>query len=227
MWTVNEFLSIRKSQKTKQNFRCTLVALGSFARKRNWLTYGEPTAFESSDKPIVKTAEHSIDTPEVLTSLLQEAEKSAPHLIRWLVIGAFAGVRAAERSRLMEEDIYLTEGCIILGTRVTKTSRRRVVKIPPNLQEWLSKYAAHPLVPYPDPSRIYKEIKKLESRAGVTLAKNGLRASAASYLLLVTENAASTALQLGHSAQELETVYYQPCLREKALQWFAIKPLDK
>ena len=224
---VNAFLGKLASTKTRLNFRCTLVALGNFAKKRGWLAYGMPTAFESSDKPIVKNLEHPIDDPEVLSRLLYEAEISAPNMVRWLVIGAFAGVRAAERGRLTEDNIFIDSGCIILGTNVTKTARRRVVNMTDNLREWLEKYKDQPLVPHADPSRIYKDLKVLEKRAGVKLAKNGLRASAASYLLLVTENAASTAMQLGHSVQELESVYYQPSLKEKALQWFAIKPLDK
>lgn len=221
---VNGFLAGVKSPKTRLNMRGSLIALGNYAKKQGWLPYAAPTAFESSDRPIVKAKEHEIFTPEELTALLRTAEAEFPQLIPWLVLGAFAGIRAAERARLSWDDIDLANKVIILGPSITKTARRRIVDISDNLAAWLAAYRGKPITPVKDPTGLYILVRALADKAGVEWKNNALRASCATFHLLRSENAGKTALQLGHSVRELETVYFRPSLRSAAEQWFAITP---
>lgn len=224
---VNDFLEKVGEPKTQLNFRGSLIALGNFARKQGWLPYGLPTAFESSERPIVKVKEHSVYTPEEMTALLREAEKSEPRLIPWLVLGAFAGIRASERARMSWRHVDFVHRTIILGTEITKTSTRRPIDIPDNLFEWLEQYKGQPILPIKDPAGLYIQIRALADRAKIPWKKNALRASAASYHLMKFENPGKTSLQMGHSEKELKSVYFQPALKPLVDAWWSIRPCKK
>jgi integrase len=64
-----------------------------------------------------------------------------PKLIPPLVIGAFAGLRASEVLRLDWQDVDLVRGLIHVASHKTKTARRRLVTIEPNLAAWLAPFA--------------------------------------------------------------------------------------
>lgn len=220
------FLDRIKNPRTRLNVRGSIISLGNYAKKQQWLPHGVPSAFDNSDRPIVKTPEHAVYTPDELAAILAEAEKSAPKLIPWIVLGAFAGIRAAERARMSWNLIDLTHRTIILGTHITKTAMRRPVEISDNLAAWLTKYKDQPILPIKDPTGLYIAIRDLAKRAGVPWKKNALRASAATYHLLKYENPGKTSLHMGHSERELKTVYFQPALRPYVEAWWSIMPSE-
>lgn len=221
---VNYFLEKFESPKTRLNFRTTLVALGNFAKKRNWLPWNEQTAFEASDRPIVKTKEHAILKPDSFEKIIRCAAEIEPGLVPWLALGAFAGIRSAERARMDWGCVDFENKVIILGTSITKTSRRRVIFMSPNLIAWLEKFRGFEIAFYPDSTRLYRALKRVLDACGEVMPDNALRASAASYKLMNSMNMAATAIELGHSVQELETVYFNPALRADAEKWFGIFP---
>jgi integrase len=65
-------------------------------------------------------------------------EKSPAELLPMFAIGAFA-----ELVRLEWNDIDLRRGFINMPANKSKTARRRLIKMAPNLQAWLSPYVHH------------------------------------------------------------------------------------
>ena len=59
-----------------------------------------------------------------------------------LAIGAFAGLRDAEIKRLDWSEIDLRRGFIEVTANKAKTARRRIIRIQPNLAQWLAPYGA-------------------------------------------------------------------------------------
>jgi integrase len=228
---VNNFLQTCVSPKTRKTVRGSLVTLGEYCRRQGWLAYDVPTVFERSDCPIVKRKEHGIYTPEEMTKILHTAEEHDPSLIPWLVLGAFCGMRAAERDRITWDSINFETRSILLSTDVTKTAKRRLVNMSDNTVAWLTAYRDQPLnfveAKVTDVQIWYIRLRKILLLAGVPRVKNGLRASAASYHLMLHEHAGKTSLQMGHSISELETTYFQPTLQSAAKSWFDILPSKK
>jgi hypothetical protein len=116
---------------------------------------------------------------------------------------------------------------LILGSKITKTSRRRVVNLSENALAWLLAFRDQPLSPRKTATDTYRTLQRLVEKAGIIFPSNALRASAATYLLMKSENAGSASLQLGHSIRELETVYFRPSLKAVAEKWFEIYPSPK
>ncbi len=220
----NAFLLSIPHPKTRKNLRGTLVSLGEFGKKRGWLPWAAPTVFELTDSPVVKTKEHDIFQPAEIKKILDYTSKHHPHIVPWLALGAFAGIRAAERFRLSWDDIDFEHKVVTLGTAITKTARRRVVDMPDNLIAWLKAHRQYPICPPEHEVRLYEILNDISDKVGVGWIPNGLRASAASYHLMRFENAPKTSLQLGHSVRELETVYYRPALKSQAEAWYSVTP---
>jgi len=79
-----------------------------------------------------------IFTPDEMRQLLSAAHEHVPDVLGFLAIGAFAGLRMAEIERLMWSDIELDGGFVHVGAKKAKSARRRLVKIEPNLRQWLN-----------------------------------------------------------------------------------------
>ncbi|MGH8018165.1 MAG: hypothetical protein ACREIA_07715 [Opitutaceae bacterium] len=80
----------------------------------------------------------AIFTPKELAALLDAATQE---VLPVLVIGAFAGLRQAEIFWLDWKEIDLARGFIEVTAMKSKTARRRLVKIEPNLRAWLTPMA--------------------------------------------------------------------------------------
>src|SRR6476646_6263828 len=76
-------------------------------------------------------------------------ENALPPVVPYIAIGAFAGLRAAEIERLDWNEIDLASGLIEVTAKNSKTAKRRLVKILPNLSAWLQTAAKTdgPVVP--------------------------------------------------------------------------------
>lgn len=175
--------------------------------------------------------------PEEMRALLAAAN---PKVVPMLAIGGFAGLREAEVGRLDWRDIRLGEKVIVLGSHITKTSRRRVVEMPNNLVEWLTPHSrAEGRVVAPNARWLVEAARrkagfgkpgtesKAEKSAGIMLRgwpTNALRHSAASYRLASTRDLAATALWLGNSPAVVERHYKSLVTADDAAKWWNIRP---
>lgn len=168
------------SAKTRKNHLITITTLFRWAKTRKYLPFNAPTAAELAERPKVTKSEHEIFTPEELKRILIATPAT---LIPWATIGAFAGLREAERMRLTWDDWKRDHSAIVLGTKVTKTKRRRSVDVPANLDEWLAIFcgaADEPIVPF---YCAHKKTPEIAWTAGVLWKSNALRAGYVSYHL--------------------------------------------
>jgi integrase len=92
--------------------------------------------------PVLRTSRPKLldKAPEIfsvdeLTALLNAASTVAPDVLPMLAIGAFAGLRESEIKRLDWRDIDLRRGYIEVKAEKSKTAKRRIVRIQPNLSE--------------------------------------------------------------------------------------------
>ncbi len=113
-----------------------------------FFAYCERKGFTSGN-PIVKTSkekatgdEIEVFTPGEVRALLTKAsEREETDVLACMAIGAFSGLRKSEIDRLTWEDFRWKEQKIELSRAKTKTARRRLVTIQPNLAKWLEPFA--------------------------------------------------------------------------------------
>jgi integrase len=181
--------------------------------------------------PVLRTAQPKLvdKPPEIfsvdeLAALLGAATARAPDAVPMLAIGAFAGLREAEIKRLDWAEIDQRRGHIEIKSAKSKSARRRIVEMQPNLRDWLRPYARMNGAVVPVNSR--KKLDLVRKAAGlVRWPKNGLRHSFASYRLAATHDAPRVASELGHtSPQMLYSTYRELVLPEEAQRYWKIVP---
>lgn len=210
------------SEGTRFNMAATIKGLYRFAQRRGYVAPGLTTAdrMEEIAKP---KRTPKVFLPSEIEKILTTAEERFPELVAYTAIGAFAGVRAAEITRLRwEEHFNFDENLIVLPCEITKTSRRRVVEMNSTLKAWLLAYRKEsgPVCP----ANPYTVLPKLAEAAEVDWPHNALRHSFVSYELARTQNAAKVAHNCGHSVTVLQTVYKQLVTPRQAVEWFKILP---
>src|SRR4030095_15728136 len=100
----------------------------------------------------------------------------------------------AEIKRLHWGEIDRQRGFIEVKAEKAKTAKRRIIRIQPNLAQWLAPYGAMSGAVVPTNSR--KKLDAVRKAAGLKYwSKNGLRHSFASYRLAATNNAAGVAAE--------------------------------
>ena len=158
-----------------------------------------------------------IFTPEELSKLLGAA---SGHLVAPLAIQAFAGLRTSETLRLHWQNVQ--DSYIHVNAEIAKTSRRRLVKILPNLASWLEVSAKSRGSVWPNGARNYHDAtQELARSVDVEWKHNGLRHSYASYHLAEFANADALALEMGRMVRDH---YREVVTPEAAHRWWAIQP---
>jgi integrase len=193
------------SAQSVNNYRSRIAALFSYGLKRE---YVERNPVSSVDKIKLIDEAPEIFAPEQIQNLLNSAPSD---LLPCLALCAFAGLRTAEMLRMEWDAIDLPRGLINVSASNSKTAKRRLIEIAPNLAEWLSPYVARSGKVYPHSQRWYHHNVDLLRKA-VGLAEwpsNGLRHSFASYHLAKYENAPQLALQMGHTTPRMIFDHYR------------------
>lgn len=142
-----------------------------------------------------------------------------------LAIGFFAGLRTAEIARLDWSEINLKRGFIEVTAENAKSSQRRLVTITPNLRAWLEPHMQRSGLVRLSEMRHKDRFDIARKEAGVQWPSNAARHSFASYHLAVHQDAAATALQLGHTNTSVLFQHYRELATiEDAEAYFAITP---
>ncbi len=200
---------------TRVNYRRVIHNFFSFCAARGYCT-GNPVTQASKVK--VPPKEIGILSPGEAQALLSGCPKE---ILPAVAIGAFAGLRASEIARLDWSSIDLARRFIEVGAKKSKTAQRRLVTISDNLHAWL---ALSPTISGPvrlPPSAYRRRFAKALKTAGFeSWPHNALRHSFASYHLAYHQDAAKTALELGHTESRTLFRHYRELVRSEDAKAF-------
>jgi len=226
--------------RTKNNARGTVGAFFKFCKERGWLQR-DHEGIEFVPKFREKSGDIEIFTTAELSHYLAHAR---PEMIPFLAIGAFAGLRTAEITRLDWSEVHLAERFIEVKAAKAKTASRRIVPISENLAAWLADYAqeAGRVMPFDnvakqigwlvsDVNAAFKAKAKEAGKSPKTAVRfawkhNGLRHSFISYRVAEIQNANQVALEAGNSPAMIFKHYRELVRQAEAKKWFGIFPSD-
>jgi integrase len=216
---VDEWLrSLKVSATTRNNFRRVLIVAFNFAQTGGYCV-GNPAKTSAKAKE-VETAV-GILTVDETTRLLTSAPAT---LLPYVAIGAFAGLRRAELERLEWKEVDFRAGVIEVTASKAKSARRRVVRIMPNLAQWLRPYAKKQGNVIPSEYRELLDVARGAASIGAW-PNNALRHSFASYHLARFKDAAALAHELGHTNATLIYQHYRQVVRPaEAARYWKITP---
>jgi len=145
-----------------------------------------------------------------------------------VAIQALCGLRVAEAARLKWSDVMLSEGgnFVRVSADAAKTSRRRLTPMPDGLAEYLKVARRDEGFVYLAGKGSVDALQKAmvafrRSLVGVAWHRNAMRASALSYRLALTRDAAATAFDMGTGATILMRDYRELTTPSVARDWFA------
>lgn len=159
-------------------------------------------------------------TPDQLRTLFQALPK---RLIPVLALGAFAGVRRSEASRLHWRMVQ--EGHIeVPRTIARKKNKRRLAPYLPVCSAWLESCREREGLIIPHSDR-FNQVTSIAKTVGIDpWPSNVLRHSFISYRLALTKNAHQVAHEAGTSVEKIQSNYDEKATEEDAEKWFAILP---
>ncbi len=197
----------------------------SFCLKRGWVA-ANPLARVGARKVVAKVPR--LLSPDKLRVILDGAPGPLKVI---LAIQALCGLRVAEAARLRWSDVLWTEnGTLIrIGADTAKTSRRRLAPVPEGLAGYLrsvKRVDGHVYLPGKGSVDALQKatVGFRRSLAGVSWGRNALRASALSYRLALTKDAAGTAFEMGNSPTILMRDYRELTTKADAERWFSVHP---
>jgi hypothetical protein len=123
---------------------------------------------------------------------------------------------------------HVREDSIVLPPEITKTNRRRIADVPPNLAAWLKPLRGEPeeFVTYAESYKVYRRTLKLFRNTGITRDQNALRHTFVSCHLEKHCDPSKTAKNAGHSLAVLEAHYLKLVSKSDAEAWFNIFPTE-
>lgn len=211
--------SLKSATQSKANHRRLLHNFFAYAVGRG---YADENPVSRAAKVKVIRKPPGILSPADTAALLAA---SPAEIIPALAIGFFAGLRTSEISRLDWSQIDLKRGFIEVTAEIAKSSHRRLVNITENLRAWLE-----PQARLSGPVRLsdmmhHDRVTLARKEAGIKWPPNACRHSFASYHLAKNQDAAATALQLGHANTSVLFQHYRELARpDEAEAYFAILP---
>jgi len=197
---------------TKNSHVRHLRALYSFVKKKGHATMDPfasvPFAKDRADKITDKVL--SVEDAKTLLQFALDSGRKAACASVSLVL--FCGIRVDEVERVGWENIDLDSEKPIVDLKEGKNGKRRVNAIPDNAVEWLR--ACRCARGRVAPQNYVKAMQRLRRKAKVGYKQNAARHSFASYHVAVSEDAAKTAIMLGHPNQALLYSTYRELVKK-------------
>jgi len=164
-------------------------------------------------EPVPKEAE--VISPEDVAKMLETALTNDLDLLPYLVFGFFCGVRpVGELTLLQWADVDLQHRNVTIRYAVSKTKRRRFIKISENAIAWLRAYQQRggrcegPIVGY-DENALRARREKNRGAAGIIHWPNSaMRHSYCSYWLAMYKDINKLVLQSRHSSVDTMWRHY-------------------
>lgn len=231
------------------NLKRELSTLFNFAIKRGWII---KNPVDPIDKLPVQETEIVALTPEQLIALFracsppQEIDKKAPVYQRrvaaqdttdlrlYVALGAFAGIRPWELTRLTWADISLEDGVVSVRAKHSKTGGARHVTIQPVLKEWIQACRPHnagPEDPVINPVDLKTRLFALRTRAGYSPENpwphDCLRHSFASYSMKAGHDLNQLSNDMGHVGISLLKTRYlnmRGLTKDSAARYWSLTP---
>lgn len=205
------------SARTRRGYLSDVRVMFSFAVKRGYLSRNPAAAVEVPD---VKEPPPRIHTPEQVKTVLEFARSYDADICRSLAVRYFCGLRSAEIERLEESEIR--QNHVEVTAAKSKTRRRRLVTIQPNLRQWLALGGKLPLRDVNNRMRWFTAA--LRKAHGIEWPHNVTRHSFVSYHLAHFGSAARTALEAGHTEQMTFAHYRELVTPEAGAAFWSIVP---
>jgi integrase len=203
---------------SRNTYRLRVGTLFAFGVTRRWCTEN-PVAHATRAK--------ETDGDIVILSVAQTAqllEAASAETLPFWAIAAFAGLRRSEIERLDWAQVDFESGLIEVKARHSKTARRRLVTMQPNLRTWLAPYRTHRGPVCPSNLRLRTEADR--ERAGLrhNWGINCLRHGFGSYHLAHFKDVAALALQMGNSPDVIFRHYRELVKPKEAARYWGIMP---
>ena len=209
------------SPHVRNTFLRILRTLFNYGIKRDYLAENPVSKLDFES---IQNGEVQILSPKDTHALMHAAVMEAPDLVAYNALGLFAGVRPYELPRLQWDDVDLAEGHILIRAEVSKTGRRRIIDISPNLAAWLKPYKAVGTIV--DQSNLRSRLRAVRRSAGISRWKQDvMRHSFASYWLAKHGDINALTLQMGHTTTTmLWKHYHKAAKRADAEKFWKIAP---
>lgn len=213
------------SNKTWANRRSYLMSFFSHCIGEHWLEENPARGLKKYTK-----ADFSNKTPCILTAkqakkLMEFVERHADgRMVPYFVLTLFCGVRPTakngEISRVEATDIDLRNRELTLEKEKTKTGEKRIVRLEPNVVQWLKVY---PLKDYPIIATNFRKLH-LKIREDFSLGYDVLRHTYCSMLVGKYRSVGDAALQAGNSEDVIWSNYLNLVRESEAKAFWQIKP---
>jgi integrase len=223
---VNSWLrGLDKAPQTIANHFAIVRRFFNWCEKEEIITVRNPII--RAEKPKVPYTFPTTITPQEMSTFLAAAkqlpdEQDRRHMVAYLCIGGFAGLRTSEIQRLRWEDInWQGERINVLKS---KRGLPRSVTILPALRRHLEAFALESGPVFSLSFQREADLRaELEKLAGIELPHNCLRHSFASYHIAKWESYEQTAFQMGHTSPRVTRAKYI-VVKDQAVaeQWWAL-----
>jgi integrase len=205
---------------TKANYRRVAHNFFAFCVGRN---YAPSNPLSGVARIKVTRGEAGILSVSEATRLLAACPED---ILPAVAIGLFGGLRAAEVARLDWQEVDLERRHIEVKAAKAKTAQRRLVTVTENLARWLGPHRKLAGPVRPSISTYRRRFAAALKHARIEhWPHNALRHSFASYHLAHHQDAAKTALELGHTESATLFRHYRELVRpEEAKAFWDIAP---
>jgi len=195
----------------------------NFALKRGLIEVNPAASIENASVDEKLPEAYGVDDVE---KMMARAVEAYPSIVAHLAVGFFAGLRPTEIIKLDWASVSFENGTILVRPETAKKRRTRHVVISDNLRAWLEPLAEDIGLLSPPDSTFRKLRNKLKKDTGIRWIFDGLRHSFATYHLALHEDAAKTALQLGHTQNTdlLFNNYRSLATKKDAEKYWALCP---
>ncbi len=199
---------------------------------RRWCMANPAADIPRPDVPATAPQILSLDAARALMRHVQAW--GGGRLAPFFALACFAGLRPGRGGELMKLAVHpglrqpckeasgrplldLERGILTVPADVSKTGRRRVVTIQPNLREWLERFPG-PILPDGAPTAIRRV------RKACALDHDVCRHSFISYFTGLTGSKGRAALEAGNSERVIDAHYLHLPTEAEAREYFAIRP---
>jgi len=220
--------------RSRKNYRTAISTLFHFAKDRGYL----PPDWSEIDRVGFNAAPDGkiqVWSPAELDSIIRKAasipNEKETRLALWIALRAFAGIRFEEVSRMVGTDLLTKTKLIVLDSRITKTSTRRIIPMQPNLRTWIKSYDLDkgPIITRRSIGNYYADVL---TALGLATRHNALRDSYTSYRMAQTGyDKVKVSQECGNSPSRLERCYRalqtndgQVITPQLAAKYFSITP---
>ena len=213
---------------TRLNHRRACVQLWRWSIKKGYLADAQYSEADKTTVPQVPKEDPTFYTVKEMTAMFQWIEKNRPLAVPHVLLAGWCGIRNAEILRIKWGDLNLPNATVNLSSSITKTRRRRVVKIPlvviAKLREWSEEHGYRAeWSPVSSGRYAATSLKIGRTTLDIPSKSNGLRKSFITHKIAIQDDTiAKVAESCGHSVEVLQSNYKGLVPVNEGVKWFAI-----